>query len=55
MLARSKKSRAEAILERTNVVHCEVEFAKIYFGQALFSEVELHLRDRGFELIVVGS
>jgi FkbM family methyltransferase len=42
---------AEAILERTNVVHCEVEFAKIYSGQALFSEVELHLRDRGFELI----
>jgi FkbM family methyltransferase len=42
---------AETILERTNVIHCEVEFAKIYFGQALFSEVELHLRDRGFELI----
>jgi FkbM family methyltransferase len=42
---------AEAILKRTNVVHCEVEFAKIYAGQPLFSEVELHLRERGFELI----
>jgi hypothetical protein len=42
---------AEAILERTNVVHCEVESAKIYAGQPLFSEVELHLRQRAFALI----
>jgi FkbM family methyltransferase len=42
---------AESILERTNVIHCEVEFTDIYAGQPLFSEVELYLRERGFELI----
>jgi Methyltransferase FkbM domain len=42
---------ARAVLERTNVIHCEVEFTDIYAGQPLFSEVELHLRERGFELI----
>jgi FkbM family methyltransferase len=42
---------ATAILERTEVVHCEVEFAQIYAGQALFSEVEQYLRERRFELI----
>jgi len=39
------------VLRRTNVVHCEVEFAPIYEGQALFSEVERFLRERGFEFI----
>ncbi len=35
--------------ERTLVVVCEVEFAPIYTGQALFSDVELFMRDRGFD------
>jgi FkbM family methyltransferase len=39
---------APAVLNRTNVVHCEVSFAEIYQEQALFSEVERELRDRGF-------
>lgn len=39
---------APAVLSRTNVVHCEVSFAEIYREQALFAEVELELRNRGF-------
>jgi FkbM family methyltransferase len=39
---------AKAVLARTNVVHCEVSFAQIYQGQALFSEVETLLRAQGF-------
>ncbi|MBV8586836.1 MAG: FkbM family methyltransferase, partial [Verrucomicrobia bacterium] len=42
---------AESVLDRTNVIHCEVEFAPMYAGVALFSEIELHLRQRGFELV----
>lgn len=38
-------------LARTNVLHCEVEFAPIYAGQPLFGEVEAFLRPRGFALI----
>lgn len=38
-------------LARTNVLHCEVEFAPIYAGQPLFGEVEAFLRPRGFTLI----
>ncbi|MFK3779887.1 FkbM family methyltransferase [Agrobacterium sp. NPDC089420] len=36
------------VLKRTNVIHCEVEFAPIYDGQPLFSDVELFLREHGF-------
>lgn len=39
---------APQVLARTNVVHCEVSFAAIYEGQALFSEIETLLRAAGF-------
>ena len=42
---------ATEVLQRTLVVHCEVSFLEIYEKQALFSEVELHMRRQGFELI----
>jgi FkbM family methyltransferase len=42
---------ATEVLARTSVVHCEVSFAEIYAGQALFSEVEQLLRECGFEFI----
>lgn len=42
---------AGAVLARTNVVHCEVAFAPIYAGQALFSEIETLLRAAGFHLL----
>lgn len=48
-------SGAEAVLARTGVVHCEVEFAEIYRGQPLFSEIELFLRARNFKLVDVVS
>lgn len=41
---------ATSVLQRTQVVHCEVSFTEIYEGQALFSEVEQHMRGCGFEL-----
>ncbi|RAI33223.1 FkbM family methyltransferase [Rhodoplanes serenus] len=43
------------VLGRTNVVHCEVEFAPIYDQQPRFSEIELLLRNAGFELIDLQS
>ena len=42
---------ATSVLQRTLVVHCEVSFAEIYQGGALFSEVEQHLRGSGFDLV----
>jgi FkbM family methyltransferase len=42
---------AEKTLERTGVVHCEVEFSPIYDGQPLFPEIQHFLNARGFELI----
>lgn len=42
---------AGSVLERTALIQCEVEFAPIYQGQPLFSEVELFLRRAGFMLI----
>jgi FkbM family methyltransferase len=42
-------------LARTQVVHCEVGFAPIYAGQALFSEVESLLRAAGFYLLDFSS
>ena len=44
----SALQHASAVLGRTNVIHCEVSFAEIYQGQALFSEVETLLRQHGF-------
>ncbi|MGF6181983.1 FkbM family methyltransferase [Massilia sp. UYP32] len=46
---------AGAVLARTNVVHCEVSFAPIYEGQALFSEIETLLRAAGFWLLDFSS
>ncbi|MCC6073462.1 FkbM family methyltransferase [Massilia sp. GCM10020059] len=46
---------AGALLSRTNVVHCEVSFAEIYQGQALFSEVETLLRQHGFYFVDFSS
>jgi FkbM family methyltransferase len=46
---------APQVLARTNVIHCEVAFAPIYAGQALFSEVELLLRGAGFYLLDFSS
>jgi FkbM family methyltransferase len=42
---------APDVLKRTHVIHCEVAFAPIYAGQALFSEVDTLLRDAGFYLL----
>ncbi len=42
---------AASVLARTAMIQCEVEFAPIYQGQPLFSEVELFLRRAGFMLI----
>jgi FkbM family methyltransferase len=46
---------ARAVLARTSVVHCEVSFAPIYEGQALFSEVESLLREQGFYFLDFSS
>ena len=46
---------ATQVLARTNVVHCEVSFAPIYQGQALFSEIESLLRGAGFYLLDFSS
>lgn len=46
---------ASEVLARTNVVHCEVSFAPIYEGQALFSEIEALLRAAGFWLLDFSS
>lgn len=42
---------ATSVLQRTLVVHCEVSFAEIYLGQALFSDVERYMRCAGFDLV----
>lgn len=40
----------EAMLASTLGVYLEVEFRPLYSGQAVFSEVDAHMRARGFEL-----
>lgn len=42
---------ARVALERTAVVHCEVEFDQIYKGQPLFHDVSKLLLDSGFYLV----
>ena len=42
---------ATKVLERTAVVHCEVEFDQIYVGQPLFHEIQDFLLKRGFFLV----
>lgn len=39
---------AMAVLEKTAVIHCEVEFSPIYQGQPLFSDVATFLAKQGF-------
>lgn len=46
---------AKQILMRTNVIHCEISFAEIYQGQALFSDVETFLREHGFYFLDFSS
>lgn len=42
---------AKKILEKTNVIHCEVSFIEIYKEQAFFAEIDTFLRDAGFQFI----
>ncbi len=42
---------AQRTLEKTAIVHCEVEFASIYRGQPLYPEIQQFLNLCGFELI----
>ncbi len=46
---------AGAVLGRTALIHCEVEFSPIYLGQPLFQDVAAHLRMRGFSFIDLTS
>jgi FkbM family methyltransferase len=46
---------AQDVLARTSVIHCEVAFAPIYAGQALFSDIEQLLRGAGFHLLDFSS
>lgn len=39
------------LLDKTLFVHIEAEFAEIYTGQPLFSDIDVLLRSRNFELI----
>ncbi len=40
-----------ASVQRTAVVHCEVEFSPIYVGQPLYPTIQIELGAAGFELI----
>ena len=44
-------AHGRGVLSNTLFVHLEAEFAPIYANQPLFSEIELLLREQGFELI----
>jgi FkbM family methyltransferase len=39
---------AERLLAGALVIHIEVEFLEMYKGQALFGDIDVHLRSRGF-------
>lgn len=41
---------AERSLERARAIQLEVEFERLYEGQALFGEIDAYLRDRGYVL-----
>jgi FkbM family methyltransferase len=41
---------AEGLLKEVRMIELEVTFNEIYTGQPLFSEVDLYLRERGFQL-----
>ena len=42
---------AISILQRTDIVHCNVSFIDMYEGQSNFNEVEQYLKKQGFEFI----
>jgi FkbM family methyltransferase len=42
---------ADRLLERAIVVHTEVEFSPVYCDQPLFSDIDIYLRAKGFELM----
>jgi FkbM family methyltransferase len=42
------RGAARTLEQRTAAIICEIEFAPIYVGQALFADVEVWLRDKGF-------
>lgn len=44
-------SNAKSILGKASVIHCEVEFDRIYQGQKLFSDVESLLRSLGWHFV----
>jgi FkbM family methyltransferase len=44
-------SGAARLLETTGAIHLEVEHDQVYLGQPLFSDIDVHLRAAGFELI----
>jgi FkbM family methyltransferase len=41
----------DTLHDRTAAIYCEVEFAEVYMGQALFSEIDVYLRAFGFSFI----
>lgn len=47
------RSGERALLANLLGAECEVEFAELYRGQPRFSEVELYLRDQGFDLLLL--
>jgi FkbM family methyltransferase len=42
---------AQQVLQRTNVIHCEVEFAPLYKGASVFSDIERLLSKSGFYFV----
>ncbi len=44
-------AHAARLLEKTLCVHIEAEFAPLYSGQPLFSDIDVCMRQRGFQLI----
>lgn len=42
---------AQRLLQHTITVHCEVEFGPVYKDQPLFAEIDVFLRQHGFELL----
>jgi FkbM family methyltransferase len=42
---------AGKVLATTVVVHCEVEFSRVYKNQPLFGDIDAHMRAAGFELL----
>ena len=41
----------EDYIHKTGIIKCEVNFAPVYHNQHVFSEIDLFLRDNGFEFV----